>query len=184
MDRKADLKIPTETLIGIVIFVIILLGVFLPLFIAGYNFFFGGKVSELSKNNYDRLSNSVLAFVNSNDNSSDIVVSFDGSMSILGFNYNCDKDKDPDCPKIGSDYLLKPKLCGVNRACLCYYKNANFDKPISCTDLNKNVVFAVADGTKDFSSGGFIFMPGASYGTNDIMMSKSEVNGELTVSFS
>jgi hypothetical protein len=177
MDKKADIKIPTETLIGIIIFVVVLLGIFVPLFIGAYNFFFGSKVSELSINNFERLSSEIGNVINADgDVNSSIVVSFDDTVRVVGFGYDCDKDYDPDCPSMNGVYLLKSKKCGINEACFCYYdsKDKKFEKALGCVAYAKNAVFSM-DGSKEFT---------VYFESKKLLIEKTESNGIVTVKFS
>lgn len=177
MDKKADIKIPTETLVGIIVFIVVLIGIFIPLFMGAYNFFFGSKVSELSINNFERLSSEVGSVINAEGNvNSSIIVSFDDTVRVVGFGYDCDKDHDTDCPIMGDFYLLKSKKCGINEACFCYYdsKDSEFEKALGCVAYAKNAVFSM-DGSKDFT----VF-----FETKKLLIEKTESNGVATVKFS
>jgi len=195
MNKKADIKIPTETLVGIIVFIVVLLGIFVPLFIGAYNFFFGSKVSELSINNFDRISAEIGNAVNAEGNvNASLVISFDESIRIAAFNYDCNTNQDPDCPQIKEKvYLIKPKKCGISEACICYYgkSDGNFEKALSCASYGKNTVFS-ADVNSEISSAysgdfstakDFIMEPEADSGTSKISIEKTESNGVTKIFF-
>jgi hypothetical protein len=159
MNKKAVMHIPTETLMGIAVLVIVILLVFLPLFSNIYNYFFGSKVTKLSENNFGRLSATVKYVVDSkSDNfSTSDIFSFDNPAVVIGFNSKCSYlDNDPECPKSScSDsnydkFISKPKKCAQDSGCICLFAELKVDEPpVKCTSFGNNVIF-VSD--KDFTS--------------------------------
>ncbi len=197
--NKKGIKIPTETVIGLAIFAVILLGIFTPLFGGIYDFFFGSKVSELSKNNFDRLSTNVDELIRSEEElTSSLIVSFDNSVKVVAYSYDCNDKFDNDCPssRTVDDFLPKPLLCGLQESCLCYFKqnDRRFEDPIDCVGYNKKVVFVVNkdltkffSNAKDYKSSGnlnFILYPTSDFGSQEFMINKKESNEIITLTFS
>jgi len=193
--NKKGVKIPVETLIGISIFIVVLLFVFIPIFGAVYSFWFGNDISSLSKNNFKILHNGIKDLVNGDDSSSSLVLSFDDTVQVVGFDYDCDKNKDGDCPSLE---VVKPSKCELDKACLCYFNgdDIKLKKPVSCKNFNEKVVFVVKkDATVGFRRGDniansedmkFWLSPSNSgnFGTRGYLVNKSESNGVITLSFS
>ena len=116
------------------------------------------------------------------DNKSSLIVSFDRTVQIAGFGYDCDNDKDQDCPSLD---VVKPKKCNLNEGCLCYFEqdDTSLRDPVDCVNFGKVIFDSQAD-MKNVISRNFRLVPDENFGARKYFVEKFESNGVITIKFS